>query len=190
MSNQKIELLVKYLLVGLALVDRKLGDASLPAAVLFHLIEHDGPNGCYPSRTRLANLCHHDVSNIQKAINRLRDNGYISWKKRIIPGTDGYRSNTYTINYELVDIEKTAFSETAEIEEEKAVEEIAEFLLQTKKVQSDEDASSYTEAIRLNIHENYVTENYGALIFKLLRNAQSAKNGRSELDRIFKSLKI
>lgn len=92
-------LLNKYKLVEKSLRDSRLGNSVTPSAVLQILIEHDGPNGCFPGKSRISMLCGKDISNVDNALKRLKENGYIDWNKTWDVQRGCWSTNRYKINY-------------------------------------------------------------------------------------------
>lgn len=69
------------------------------AVRLFGVLDrHSGPNGIYPSRTRLAALCGCSVDSVDRATKFLMQRGYVEVETRM-DGNNRQKSNFYTLNF-------------------------------------------------------------------------------------------
>lgn len=170
-------LLAKYKLVQKALRDSRLGNSVTPSAVLQILIEHDGPNGCFPGKSRIAMLCGKDISNVKNALKRLRANGYIDWEKTWDVNRGCWRSNRYKINYPTDKPE----NRLPENEEEQAFEELVQLI---KERLSLDYSSAYdiAEHIKASLWQNTSKETMGPVLWKFVRDAQRNSSNNKILD--------
>ena len=170
-------LLPKYKLIEKSLRDSRLGNSVTPSAVLQILIEHDGPNGCFPGKSRIAKLCGKDRSNVDDALKRLRENGYIDWDKSWDDRRGCWRTNRYTINYSA----DKPDNPLPEHEEEQAIEELVHCI--KEHLSSDyQTASTIAEHIRASLWQTSSKETMGPVLWKLVRDVQRNSPDNNMLD--------
>ncbi|MGH6661158.1 MAG: helix-turn-helix domain-containing protein [Rhodospirillales bacterium] len=178
-------LLNKYKLLEMALRDPRLGHSVTPRSVLQVLIEHDGPAGCFPGKSRIARLCRKDISNVNNALKLLRKCGYIDWDKVWDTRQRRWRTNRYRINY-LADSPNNALSDK---EEELALDELAQCIQEQFSLDCI-TAYADARAIRDYISSDVSVEKIGRALWKVVRDVQRKPEGGETLDNLIREARL